>query len=408
MLRLTNVFHKNAEAYLSGKYRYIINQGGTSASKTFSILQLLTRLATRHKKQIDVVGLTVPHLKLGVLNDMPLVCEGFALDFHGIYDRTDKVINFPKAGTMNFIAVDKMGKAHGGRRDILYLNEANHHVWEIAEQLMIRTRDVIFIDYNPTNEFWVHKNILTNPAERDKAILIKSNYLDNELLQPAIVQAIEAKKGDGNNNFWRVYGLGELGIAEGLVFNNWEESDFDIHRFSKYRNGIDWGFSNDPFAFVRCAIENDTLYICEEIYQRGLLNKDSAEMVQRIVRNEMVRCDSAEPKSVQEYLSLGVKAVPAKKGPGSIETGIKKIQSFRNVVIHKNCQNTLAEFKNYQWRKDKNGVQMAEPVSGFDHVIDGIRYALEDEMRYQKPSLPLPTTKADLPRYRGDGSWMGY
>lgn len=406
MLRLTNVFHKNAEAYISGKYRYIINQGGTSSSKTFSTLQLLTEIGRKHQKQIDIVGLTVPHLKGGVLNDMPRVCDGFSIDFHANYNSSDRKLVFPSHGVHNYIAVDKLGKAHGGRRDILYINEGNHHVWQIVEQLMIRTRETIFIDFNPTNEFWVHEHILGNPEEAAKAIVIRSTYKDNQFLEQSIIDSIEARRGDGTNNFWRVYGLGELGIAEGLVFDNFEVGDFDIYGFDKYVNGIDWGFSNDPFAFVRCAIQNDTLYICEEIYQRGLLNKDSADMVKRIVRGEVVWCDGAEPKSVQEYNSLDIKAHAAKKGAGSIEAGIKKIQAFRNVVIHKSCPNVLAEFKNYQWKKDKNGVQLAEPQGGFDHAIDAIRYALSSEMIYQRPTK-LSTAYEANEYYGGESGWMG-
>jgi phage terminase large subunit len=404
MLKLTKVFHKTAQAYLDG-YRYVILQGGTSASKTFSTLQLLTEISRKHKKQTDVVGLTVPHLKMGVLNDMPNVMEGFGIDFNTAYNTSDKFYAFPNAGTINFLAVDKLGKAHGGRRDILYLNEANHHIWAIAEQLMIRTRDTIFIDYNPTNEFWVHEHIMNNPAEAGKWILIKSNYQDNQFLEPSIVQAIEAKKGDGTSNFWRVYGMGELGIAEGLVFNNFEIANFDIYKFSKYRNGIDWGFSNDPFAFTRSAIENDTLYICQEIYQRGLLNVDSADMVRPIVRAEPVYCDSAEPKSVMEYNSFGIKAHSAKKGPGSIEASIKKMQTFRNIVIHKdNCPNTVAEFKNYQWKKDKNGKQLPQPEDGFDHAINSIWYALSMDTIYTKPNpITKPYTAAPT---LGRNGWM--
>lgn len=405
MPNLTNVFRKNADAYLTGKYRYIINQGGTSASKTFSILQILAWIARKHEKQIDIVGLTVPHLKSGVLNDMPAVLDGFGLNFHQLYEVTDKRIQYPSGGVENFIAIDKLGKAHGGRRDILYINEANHHQWNIVEQLIIRTRETVFIDYNPTNEFWVHDQIINNPAEAGKWILIKSNYTDNEFLEPAIVEAIEAKRGDGKNNFWRVYGLGELGIAEGLVFNNWEVGNFDVDRFAKYRNGIDWGFSNDPFAFVRTAIENDTLYVCREIYQRGLLNKDSAPMVKQLVRNELVRCDSAEPKSVAEYQSLGVNARSAKKGPGSIEAGIKKIQSFRNVIIHQdNCPNLHAEFKNYQWKQDKSGRQLPEPIGEWDHGINAIWYALEDEQVFRRPTFD--TNPYQRPIRGNSGGWM--
>lgn len=392
MLKLTNVFHKNVDAYASKKYRYIVNQGGTSASKTFSLLQILTRLAMMKPLQIDIVGLSIPHLKLGVLNDMPAVMSGFNLNFYDMYNSTDKKIIFPSGGVINFLSFDKLGKAHGGRRDILYINEANHVNFNIAEQLMIRTRDAIFIDYNPTNEFWVHNNLMV--YEPEKTIIIKSSYLDNNLLERNIVESLESKRGDGTSNFWRVYGMGELGVAEGLVFDNFEVRDFDIYSFDKYRNGIDWGFSNDPFAFVRLAIEHETLYICQEIYQRGLLNKESHEMVKTIIGHEPVRCDAAEPKSIAEYNSMGVHATPAKKGPGSIESGIKKMQGYTKIVAHPNCTNAIAEFRNYQWRKDKNGAQMPEPVSGMDHLIDAARYALIDELNFK--AVKTQTIKKDF------------
>ena len=289
-------------------------------------------------------------------------------------------MEFKNGSKLQFIAFDNIGKAHGGRRDILYLNEANHQNYNIVEQLMARTRKTIFIDYNPTNAFWVHNKLMVDEPERLN--LIKSTYKDNQFLEQNIIDFIESRKGDGNNNFWRVYGLGELGIAEGLVFDNFSELEFDKNRFSRYYNGIDWGFSNDPFAFVRVAIENENLYICDEIYQTKLLNKDSAPLVQNIIGSEYVYCDCAEPKSIAEYQNLGVNALACQKGAGSIESGIKHIQSYKNVYIHPSCYNTLSEFRNYEWRQDKNGDLMPVPVDAFNHAIDAIRYALNDVIGY--------------------------
>ena len=381
MLSLTGVFDSNFNAFKNEKFRYIINQGGTSSSKTFSILQLLVLICLKYKVKIDIVGLSVPHLKTGVLNDMPAVCDQFGINFYEHFKESDKIFKVGK-GQINFLAFDKLGKAHGGRRDILFLNEANHLNYNIVEQLMIRTRGKIFIDYNPTNAFWVHKNIL--PKEPDKSILIKSTYRDNKYLEQTIVDSIESRRGDGNNNFWRVYGMGELGIAEGLVFNNFEQKDFDIESFENYRNGVDWGFSQDPFACIRCAIEGRNLYICKEIYQKGLLNKDSAPAVKEMTRNEIVRCDSAEPKSVAEYRQYGINAISVRKGAGSVESGVKFLQSFEHIYIHPSCPNTYDEFCNYQWKLDKNGEEMPEPVDAYNHAIDAIRYALEDDMSYRK------------------------
>lgn len=381
MLEFSNVFYKNKDAYKDDKIKYIVNQGGTSSTKTYSTLQILTILSIKYPLKIDIVGLSVPHLKSGVLNDMETICRSMGFEFHDYYKEGDKV--FRKGlGTINFLAFDKLGKAHGGRRDILYMNEANHLNWAIAEQLMIRTRIKVFIDYNPTNVFWVQKQLQVNEPERVR--LIKSTYKDNPFLEQSIIDAIESRRGDGNNNFWRVYGCGELGVAEGLVFNNFEQKEFDINKFDKYRNGIDWGFSNDPFAFVRVAKENKDLYICREIYSRGLLNKDSAPMVKNIIGTEIVTCDNSEPKSVSDYLQLGVKAVSAVKGKGSIESGIKFLQSFEHIYIHPSCTNVYDEFCNYQWRLDKNGEALPEPVDAFNHAIDAIRYALESDMAHNK------------------------
>lgn len=372
MLKCTKVFDYNYDAYKQN-FRYIVNQGGTSSSKTFSTLQLLVGICLKYEKQIDIVGLSVPHLKTGVLNDMPFVCQQYGVDFSSCYKESDRIFK-AGAGKINFLAFDKLGKAHGGRRDILYMNEANHLNWNIVEQLMVRTRNNVFIDFNPTNEFWVHSKLMVDEPEKTK--LIKSTYKDNQFLEQTIIDMIESKKGD--NNFWRVYGLGELGIAEGLVFDNFEELDFDKNSFGRYYNGIDWGFSNDPFACVRVAVENDCLYVCDEIYGKKLLNKDSAPMVSNLIGDEYVYCDCAEPKSIAEYRSLGVNALEAKKGAGSIESGIKHLQSYKKIYIHPTCYNTLSEFRNYEWKRDKNGDCLPMPVDAFNHAIDAIRYALND------------------------------
>ena len=302
---------------------------------------------------------------------MPFVCEQFGIDFSSHYNETNQRFK-AGAGKINFLAFDKLGKAHGGRRDFLYMNEANHLNYNIVEQLMVRTRESIFIDYNPTNEFWVHTKLLKE--EQEKTTLIRSTYKDNPFLEQTIIDTIESKK--GNNNFWRVYGLGELGIAEGLVFDNFEVEEFDKLKFARYYNGIDWGFSNDPFACVRVAVENDILYVCDEIYQKKLLNKDSAPLVKALIGDSYVYCDSAEPKSIEDFREYGINALPVTKGPGSIESGIKHIQSYKKVVIHPSCPNTITEFRSYSWKQDKNGDCLPMPVDAFNHAIDAIRYAL--------------------------------
>ncbi len=370
-LKLSKVFEKTARVYK--KYRYIVNQGGTSSTKTFSILQILVILAIKHSFEIDIVGLTQGHLKSGVLADMPKVLSQFGLNFYENFSKANKTLEFPNS-TINFISVDTIGKAHGGRRDILYLNEANHLNYKIAEQLMIRTREKIFIDFNPSFRFWVHDEILTN--ESGKSILIKSTYKDNPFLEKEIIQALESRMKD--ENFWRVYGLGEIGITEGRVFNNVKVEEFDKNGFEKFYNGVDWGFSTDPFAFIRAAIEDDNLFITEEIYSTNLLNKASIPLVKEIVKDERVICDSSEPKSIYEFQTSGIKATGARKGRGSIETGIKLLQSFNSIIIHPDCKNAQKEFFNYCFKTNFDGEIIPVPEDKNNHLIDALRYALED------------------------------
>lgn len=380
LLKLSKVFEKIAKEYKNS--RYIINQGGTSSTKTFSTLQFLVILAIKYPLSIDIVGLTQGHIKAGVIADMPRVLEQFGIDFYKYYSKSEKNL-YLKNGIINFISVDTIGKAHGGRRDVLFLNEANHLNYKIAEQLIIRTREKVFIDFNPTKRFWVHDKILDN--KKEKAVLIKSTYKDNPFLEKEVIRAIEGRMGD--NNFWKVYGLGETGNIEGQIFNNLEIKDFDKEKFEKYYNGIDWGFSNDPFAFIRSAIEDDKLYITDEIYQTGLLNKDSIPLVKKIIGYENVICDSSEPKSIVEYRNCGIRAIPAKKGKGSIESGIKFLQSFSKIYIHPECKNAQKEFYNYCFKKSFDGEILSVPEDDNNHLIDAMRYSLENIIGKDKISV---------------------
>jgi len=394
MITFSEVFYRNQEA-LKNNIRYIINSGGSSSTKTYSILQLLVLYSQKHAEQIDILGLSIPHLKSGVLTDMEKICQQLGFNFDDYYQKTDKIFKKGK-GEIRFLSVDKLGKAHGGRRDILYINEANHHNFKIVEQLMMRTRKQIFIDFNPTKKFWVHSELLG----KDDAILIKSTYKDNPFLDQPTIDFIEGKKGD--NNFWRVYGLGEIGVAEGLVFNNFEEKEFNKEQFEHYRHGIDWGFSKDPFAYVRCAIQREELYICDEVYKRGLLNKEAAELIKPIAKTDFITCDSAEPKSISEMTNYGLYTRPAKKGQGSVETGIKFLQSFKKIYIHPDCKNVLDEFNNYDYKVDKNGDILSEPVDAFNHALDAIRYSLELDFPY----MFQPPVEREEREYYGENGWQ--
>jgi len=382
MLKLTKTFYKNAEAYNSQKYRYIINQGGSSSSKTFSILQLLTVIATSRKVTIDIASESVPHLKRGVLRDLPIVFEQMGLNFELMFNRSDNFIKFENGTKINLIALDNPGKARGSRRDILFINEANLIPYETALQLFIRTHEQIFVDYNPTNAFWVHNKII--PNNPDNCLLIKSTYKDNQFLPQSEIDELESRKGD--NNFWRVYGLGELGKAEGLIFDNVEARIFtkeELQRFDRIFEGIDWGFAVDPFVFVKCYYnrKHRNLYIYDEIYKVGIDNRAAiAEVKAKHTPGSIIIADSEEPKSIYEFSDAGLPMQKARKGPGSVSFGIKKLQGLTHIYIDpQRCPNTYKEFSEYSYEEDRDGNLKSIYPDKNNHTIDSIRYALEDE-----------------------------
>lgn len=386
MLKLTKTFYKNAEAYKTQKYRYIINQGGSSSSKTFSILQLLTVIAQSRKLTIDIASESVPHLKRGVLRDLPIVFEQLGLNFDLMLNRSDNFVKFHNDSRINLIALDNPGKARGSRRDILFINEANLIPYETAQQLLIRTHELIFIDYNPTNAFWVHNEII--PKNPDSALLIKSTYKDNQFLTQSEVTELESRRGDGNNNFWRVYGLGELGIAEGLVFENVTArtiTDDEIQSFDYVYQGIDWGYIH-PFVFVKCYYDNEykKLYVYDEIYQSRLSLADSMALVREKQDTYYdIIADSANPQSIGDFWDNGFNIYAANKGAGSRDFGYRFLQSMNEIVIDPvRCPNILQEFLTMEYLKDKDGKYINDYPKINDDGIDAIRYALERAMPY--------------------------
>lgn len=384
MLTTTKTFDYNIDAFNSKKYRYIINQGGSSSSKTFSVLQLLTLIALSRKIVIDIASESVPHLKRGVLRDLPVIFEQFNLNFDLMHNRSDNFITFSNGSKINLIALDNPGKARGSRRDILFVNEANLIPYETAQQLFIRTHETIFIDYNPTNAFWVHNDII--PQNPDKNILIKSTYKDNQFLPQSEIAELESRRGDGNNNFWRVYGLGELGVAEGLVFENVEArtiTDEEIKTFDYVYQGIDWGYIH-PFVFVKSYYDNNTniLYVYDEIYQSRLSLAASMELVREKQDPYYdIIADSANPQSIGDFWDNGFNIYAANKGAGSRDFGYRFLQSMAKIVIDPvKCPNILHEFLTMEYLKDRDGKYIDDYPKINDDGIDAIRYALERAM----------------------------
>ncbi len=317
-----------------------------------------------------MVSESYPHLEGGAKLDFENIMKdrGYWEDerWHG----TKHTYTFETGNKLQFLSVDSYGKAHGPRRDVLFINECNNMEYKIADQLITRTREIVWLDWNPSEEFWFYTEMQPN---RDDVDFITLTYLDNEALDPITVAEIESHR--NNKNWWKVYGLGQLGEVEGRIYTGWALIDEIPHTARIERRGLDFGYSNDPAAIVAVYYYNGG-YIFDEItYQIGLSNKRLADVLKNI-DSALVIADSAEPKSIDEIKEYGISVLPANKGQGSINQGILYLQD-QKISLTKNSINLIKEYRNYMWKFDKDGIQLTVPESGNDHALDAVRYAME-------------------------------
>lgn len=343
--------------------------GGTSASKTISILLWCIQYAQTHDNELlSVVSESFPHLKRGCIRDFLNIMEGHGYFKESNWNKTDFVYTFETGSKIEFFSADQPGKVRGPRRDVLFINEANNISYETFTQLEVRTKKIIWLDWNPTQEFWFY----TDVKGKDNVDFEILTYKDNEALDPNIVQAIESRQ--GNKNWWQVYGLGQLGEVEGKIYKDWAIIDDIPHEARLERYGLDFGYSNDPTAIVAIYRYNGGFILDEITYQKGLSNKQIAD----ILNNQdkaLVIADSAEPKSIDEITSYGVMIQPALKGQGSLSKGIAFVQDQR-MSMTKRSLNVIKEYRNYLWQTDKEGKIINVPDVGFDHAMDAVRYAV--------------------------------
>lgn len=344
--------------------------GGTSASKTISILMILIDKAQSNANlKIDVMSESYPHLEGGAISDFKaiMIDRGYWIDDR--WNESKHFYSFETGSMIRFISIDRLGKAHGPRRDILFVNEANNISWEIFDQLRVRTKTEIWLDWNPSTEFWYYTEI-KDKLDHDFLTL---TYLDNEALDKNIVADIESHK--GNKNWWKVYGLGELGEIEGKIYSDWKIIDEIPHEARLERYGLDFGYSNDPTAIVAIYKYNDGFILDEICFQKGLSNKQIADILLNQPK-ALVAADSAEPKSIDEIKMYGVNIIPCIKGQDSVRQGIQYVQDQR-LSVTKRSINIIKEYRNYLWKTDNDGKILNVPDVGFDHSMDAIRYGLD-------------------------------
>ena len=357
--------------------RIRIVQGGTSSSKTFSILPLLINYATTHpNSEISVVSESVPHLKRGVIRDFKKIMQWTGNWKEEQYNRSSMTYNFVNGSFIEYFSVDNPSKLRGARRHILFVNECNNVDFESYQQLAIRTSKFIYLDFNPTGEFWVNTE-LENERDTQKVIL---TYLDNEAAPKAAVDEIlKAKaKAETGNKFWinwyNVYGLGLQGKLSGAIYENWELGKFQT--IGKTVLGQDFGFSNDPSTLLKTNIDkkNKIIYVEECFYLTKLTATQLGDLNAKHAGKDLIVADSADPRlidSLKQYCNI----VPAIKGQGSIVYGIAMIQDYK-LVIDPESKNLINELKNYVWLEKKSQT----PISKFDHLLDALRYSVSYQL----------------------------
>jgi len=374
-MKTTATFSKITAAYCNN-YRYIISRGGTRSGKTFAELQLLFLIAQNPKSRvITTVSQTHPHLVGGAIRDYDNILKSANINPDLIRIKNPYI--YTHGNTIHeFISFDNPGKALGATRDILFLNECNKMNWETVHQLITRTSETVFMDFNPANHFWIDEI-----EKRTDAIVLTSTFNDNiqNLSQSQLSEFTEAKrKADAEaakgiygywSNWWRVYGLGEYGQIEGAIYTDYEVGEFDNTLPARF--GLDFGFSNDPDALVKIAVDEKRkiIYLHECLYRSGL---PFDSLVQAISAHcspyDRIIADSAEQRLIRD-LQRHYNVSPAHKW--KVIERIKKMQSY-HLVITPTSENLLYEVQNYVWSDKKSET----PIDKNNHLLDAAGYAL--------------------------------
>ena len=357
---------------LTLKRRTKIVQGGSSASKTYSILAVLIDKAIRTPNlEISVVAETIPHLRRGALKDFLKILKWTNRYYDEQFNKSLLTYTFKNGSYLEFFSADDSSKLRGARRDVLYINECNNVTFESYNELSIRTKKEVYLDFNPANEFWVHTELKDEP-DADFIIL---TYKDNEALDKSIIEQLErnrekAKTSAYWENWCKVYLEGQLGSLQGVVFSNWKTIDTIPSEAKLIGVGLDFGYTNDPTAIIEVYTYNGQRIVNELCYQQGMVNSDIAKLLPKHVT---IYADSSEPKSIEEIRRFGINIKGVTKGKDSINYGIDVMQRQDYLVTSKST-NLIKELRSYVWDTDKQGTRLNKPIDHFNHGLDALRY----------------------------------
>ena len=376
-VKKTIAFHRLKE--LQSRIRIV--KGGTSASKTVSILCLLINYAIRNDgKEISVVSESVPHLRRGALKDFLAILKGLNRYKDSQYNKSTLKYIFTNGSYIEFFSTDQPDKLRGARRTDLYINECNNVPFDAYTQLATRTSGTIWLDYNPSNLFWVDKELIGQP-DTDYITL---TYKDNDALPDSIVKEIEKAKEKAKtstywSNWWKVYGLGEQGSLEGVCIPDWKEIDRIPEDARLMAYGMDFGYSVDPTTLIGLYKWNEAYIYDEVLYKKGMLNRDISRFISQQDIKENIVADSAEPKSIAELQGYGHSIYGVSKGRDSVVYGINLINQ-NEIYVTARSKNLKRELQGYVWAKDKEGNTLQKPTGEHPDCIDAARYVLTDQL----------------------------
>jgi phage terminase large subunit len=373
----TEVFHKNWEKYNDSNIRFIVNQGGSRSSKTYSIIQMIIVLCLQNSDlKVSVVRETFPALRSSVLRDFIEILKSLDLYDQSKHSKTEHIYTFSNNSSVEFFSTDSDQKIRGRKRDILYLNEGNEIPFDVYNQLVMRTSGKVFIDFNPSDA----DHYLYEVIERKDAVLIKSTYKDNVFLSQDQKEYIENLV-NVDENYYRIYALGERPISTTRIYSHFQQYDIEPHSYEDISYGLDFGFSH-PTALVQVKYVQNRVYVKELLYQSGLTSQEMISKFEQmgIDRSVSMYADSARPEIIEELRRRGFnKTTGANK---NVKPGIDRIKSLE-VFIHKDSINLWKEYRNYSWKMIKENIT-EEPIKLNDDALDAMRYAIYSHMKSVK------------------------